>query len=100
MFGSGEGEVTFRVANAIARLLAPGDPKNGRALIAEVKRLYGIRSKLLHGAKEPSASESVDYRNRATSISLRCLRQLYAMPTLLDAKNSAERSQMLIIDAL
>lgn len=54
-----DSEIAFRVSLYTAKFLAPGNADMQRETFAAVKRLYGIRSKAVHGAKlkgEPSES--------------------------------------------
>ncbi|WP_146075373.1 HEPN domain-containing protein [Streptomyces sp. Ru71] len=99
MFGTGEGEVSFRVSGAIAHLMEPSDPAARKKLFDEVKAMYGTRSKLVHGAKEPSPRDSVDQMMRAVDISIQCLRLLYEKPHLLAVGSSGERGRMLLLGA-
>ncbi|MFJ2891796.1 hypothetical protein ACIO53_37705 [Streptomyces sp. NPDC087305] len=99
MFGTGEGEVSFRVSGAIAKLLEPDDARARKELFDEVKSLYGIRSKLVHGSKEPEYQDAVDQRKRSVEIAIQALQRLYELPDVLNAENSSVRGRMLLLGA-
>ncbi|MEU3375480.1 hypothetical protein ABZ734_34265 [Streptomyces sp. NPDC006660] len=99
MFGTGEGEVSFRVSGAIAKLLEPDDAAARKKLFVEVRDLYGIRSKLVHGSKEPKYQDAVKQRKRSVEIAIQALQRLYDRPDVLTAENSSVRGRMLLLDA-
>jgi hypothetical protein len=64
-----DSEVVFRVSLYTAKFLAPGNMDQQRKIFADVKRLYGARSKAVHGGKlkgDPhgSVAESVELLRR------------------------------------
>jgi hypothetical protein len=91
-------ETAFRVTGALAKLLEPDDMEKRLELQKELANLYGIRSRLVHGAKEPTASKSLEYRQRAISIAIDCLRKLYRERPDLLAANSEDRSKRLLLE--
>ncbi|MEW1830624.1 hypothetical protein [Streptomyces sp. NPDC088196] len=99
MFGTGEGEVSFRVSGAIAKLLEPDDATTRKELFDEVRNLYGIRSKLVHGSKEPKYQDAVNQRKRSVEIAIQALQRLYDLPDVLNAENSSVRGRMLLLGA-
>ena len=98
MYGSGGAETTFRVCGAMARVLEPADHAKRRILFKELKDLYGHRSELVHGAKEPSPPEAGSLRDRAVRLAIASLCAMYERPDLLSAKSSAMRGQLAILD--
>lgn len=99
MVGTGEGETTFRVCGALALLLEPADPARRAALFRELKDLYGTRSRLVHGAREPKPEEAVRLRDRCVHIAISAMRALYERPELRDAQTANERSRILLLGA-
>ncbi|WP_330320549.1 HEPN domain-containing protein [Streptomyces clavifer] len=97
MFGTGEGEVVFRLSGALAHLLQPNDRAARKELFDEVKSLYSIRSKLVHGAAEPSDQDAIGHMNRSIDIAMQALSKLYDHPELLKANDSSVRGRMILI---
>ena len=52
-------ELSFRLSLYVAKYLAPGNRAKLKAIFDEVKKLYGMRSKAVHGGKFNSLSDSV-----------------------------------------
>lgn len=98
MFGTPEGESTFRISGAIAVLLEPSDTNARKKLFKEVGELYKIRSKLVHGASEPDYTTALAHRNRAVQIGLDSLRQVYEAEELLAAENSSVRGRIAVLN--
>ncbi len=46
-----DSEITFRISLYAAKFLAPEDVEQQRAIFGDMKRLYGVRSKAVHGGK-------------------------------------------------
>ncbi|MFC1406126.1 MULTISPECIES: HEPN domain-containing protein [Streptacidiphilus] len=97
IFGTNEGEVTFRVCGAMAILLEPDDMVKRRALFKELKELYGVRSELVHGANEPSIADAYKHRERSVDVATQALKALYSRPDLLNAPGSNVRGRMLLL---
>jgi hypothetical protein len=76
LFGA-QTETVFRVTGAIAKLVEPSDPAAREELQRELKKVYGARSRLVHGGEEPKQSDLEKYRRRAIAIATECLRRLY-----------------------
>ncbi|WP_165788258.1 HEPN domain-containing protein [Arthrobacter glacialis] len=91
-------ETAFRVTGALAKLLEPDDMEKRLELQKELANLYGIRSRLVHGAKEPAASKSWEYRQRTISIAIDCLRRLYRERPDLLSISSEDRSKRLLLE--
>ncbi|WP_345281491.1 hypothetical protein [Streptomyces gulbargensis] len=98
MFGTSQGEVSFRVAASISHLLEPSDSEKRKKLFKEVRDLYGIRSKLVHGATEPSVADAQRHRERAVEIGIDAFKELCTRPDLL-ALDSSGRGILLLIGA-
>lgn len=78
LFGA-QTETVFRVTGAIAKLVEPTDPSAREELQQELKKVYGARSRLVHGGAEPKPSDLEQYRKRAIAIATECLRRLYGV---------------------
>jgi hypothetical protein len=75
LFGTGQGEVAFRLQTALAFLF--GTDASSRATIhAEVRELYDARSKLVHGGHLELAHELYAMVSRAVNLLLDSLRRL------------------------
>ncbi|MFC8956270.1 hypothetical protein ACFT8P_27150 [Streptomyces sp. NPDC057101] len=98
LFGTNQGEVSFRVAASISHLLEPGDAAVRKKLFKEVRDLYGVRSKLVHGSTEPHFVEAHNHRDRAVEIGIGAFKSLCERPDLL-ALDSSGRGMLLLIGA-
>lgn len=70
-------ETSFRVTASIAKLLEPDSLAGREELHKELKALYGVRSRLVHGGGEPPQDQVVKLRKRAVDIGADCFRALY-----------------------
>jgi hypothetical protein len=75
LFGAGQTELSFRISAAMASLISDVVAER-LPLQNEIARLYGRRSKVLHGEDLSPEYASRD-RNRALSLILAALRRLY-----------------------
>lgn len=91
-------ETTFRVTAAIAKLLEPDSGEKRLALQKELKTIYGMRSKLVHGSKDYSPSDLYPHRARAIEIAISVLRNLYERRTDLLEIDSASRGTRLLLE--
>lgn len=90
-------ETTFRVTASLAKLIED-DQDERRELQKVLSKIYGSRSKLVHGAKELSLDVSNAQRVKAIRVALDGLRALYIdRPDLLGFK-SEERSMRLLLE--
>jgi hypothetical protein len=96
LFGDSSGELRFRIAAAMAWLLAPDDADSRDALFTEVRDLYDVRSRLVHGGASPPFAELSRLRSRATEIGVAAVLALYADPRGLVAEKQ-RRSQILAL---
>jgi hypothetical protein len=95
---SGRPETNLRVCGAIAWFLEPQVYERRSALYNELSKLYASRSGLVHGSVS-FIDNAGSARNRSVQISVECLRNLYARPDLLGAKDSSVRGRMLMLGA-
>jgi hypothetical protein len=94
-----ESEVSFRVCGGLALLLEPEDHAKRLALFGELKDLYGIRSGLVHGSREPRPGDAHKHSQRAIRIAIDAMKAVYDRPELLQAGSSGERSRRLLLGA-
>lgn len=97
MFGTGEGETTFRICGAMAHLLEPDDSKARLSHFRRLQALYRVRSSLVHGAQEPDPQSATTHRDEAVRYALMAMRLLYDHPPLLSAGTSSERGRNLLL---
>lgn len=75
LFG-GHAEVTLRISGAVAKLLHSSGLDRDRCQ-KTVSKLYGDRSKIVHGSKEWTNTEAYEKWKEVVGIVLECLRKLY-----------------------
>jgi hypothetical protein len=92
LFGhGGTGEVGFRVTSALAMLLEE-DPHARMDFRANLLKIYGIRSKIVHGGELKAKDRVSERKEEATDIAVRALRKLFAeAPWLLEDRDRATR---------
>lgn len=96
MFGSGQGEVSTRISVAVAVLLAK-DPVSRRLLAKEVRGIYQLRSRLVHGSVSPGADALEGASRRATELGFAAMEAILQRPDLRRLTKSAERSDYLLL---
>ena len=96
MFGSSS-ESTFRICGAMACLLEPFDSAKRLTVYESLRKLYGIRSNVVHGVTELTGREASDYRTEAVRYALDAMGFLYDYPDLLKTKGSAERGRDVLL---
>jgi len=98
LFGS-PSEAVFRVTGAMAKILEPDNQAERERLVKELKRIYGVRSGLVHGnPKPPKAEDVATDRDSAIRFALAATRRVYENPRLLTAENSAIRGSYVLLD--
>jgi hypothetical protein len=93
---SGRPETSMRVCGAIAWFLEPQSYDRRAQLYSELTKLYTNRSKLVHGSTA-TIDDAAAARDRSVQISIECIKRLYDNPSLLNAKDSSTRGQMLLM---
>ena len=89
-------EVTFRVSAALAKLLER-DPVNRRALRRKLSEIYGIRSRLVHGAPidestlQKACTDAID-------VAVKALRSSYSRGGDWLSLSSNDRSDMILLE--
>lgn len=99
LLGTGEGEVTFRVSAALATLLQQDNPDRRVELYNEVRNLYGVRSGLVHGSREPDPADAIKFRDRAIELAIRAVRGVFDRPELRHAPSSSNRNRVVLLGA-
>lgn len=96
LFGTGSGELAFRISAGCAYLLER-EPDRRIEVQKEVGRLYTVRSKIVHGAHAPAPGDVEPDARAASDFAVRSLRALFRRrPDLLDSK---DRARLLILGA-
>ncbi len=96
LFGTGDGELTFRISAGCAYLLERDVTQRGKVQ-NEVSRLYNARSKIVHGAHALPAHKVEPDAAAATVFAVRSLRVLFAnRPKLIDNRDR-DRARLLIL---
>jgi hypothetical protein len=96
LFGAAA-ETTFRISAAVAKLFEDDLVKRG-ALQKEVRKLYGLRSEVIHGNKALSPKESIDAKEKAIDLAVQALTKLIRdRPELVDM-GASDRSAQLILE--
>jgi hypothetical protein len=96
LFG-GTPETTFKVCAAMSILLEPSDSKARNSLFVRLKKIYGKRSLLVHGAQELDPATAYDLQIEALLITVRSLNAVYRNQTLLTFGNSNLRCNYTIL---
>lgn len=90
-------ETTMRVCGALSKLLE-SDPSKRKQLFRELKGIYTLRSKLVHGAdtEEPAMRAMLEKRDRAISVGIDAMRKVFEIPDF-PAMKSSDRSDTLLL---
>ena len=96
LFGE-RSEISFSVAIAVSKLLEK-DCSKRKETFSDVKKIYDLRSKIIHGGNNASDhDEMMMKRNQAASYLIQCFRKLYLEHEKLLQLTSTERSQLLAL---
>ncbi|MFJ9980178.1 hypothetical protein [Streptomyces cyaneofuscatus] len=90
-------ETTFRVTASLAKILKE-IPEERANLQKELAKLYGIRSAMVHGAKEPTPDAAATNRERVIRIAIDALRALYFERPELLSMISEDRSKRVLLE--
>jgi hypothetical protein len=94
LFGTGQ-EVSFRVTAALAKLLE-SDPAERLGTQKRLADIYGLRSKIVHGAK-PSSEDVQRASKEAVRVAIQAIKQLLERKSNLLGIGSAERANRLLL---
>ncbi|MFG2439033.1 hypothetical protein [Streptomyces sp. NPDC048508] len=94
---SGTPETNLRVCGSIAHILEPNDFDKRFELFRELKKIYAMRSNIVHGKSEPSLVQLHSAAESALETAFSSMRALYRIPELLSAKDAAERGSMTLL---
>lgn len=89
-------EVTFRVSAALAKLLE-GDASNRAALQKKLTKIYGLRSRLVHGVSI-NRTELREASTDAIAVAIRALRASYKKGTDWLSLSSEKRSNCILLE--
>jgi len=96
VFGTSEGEVSFRVCASIAKVLEPDNIKR-RELFKILKDHYDKRSKLVHGGSEPSISDSYKMRDYCIKVAIHIIKKVISDDNLASADSASSRSKLILL---
>ncbi|MGV9213843.1 hypothetical protein ACTFTM_18470 [Micromonospora sp. RB23] len=96
LFGEAQ-ETTFKVCGALAVLLEQHDLVKREELFKQLKKLYEIRSRLVHGGSEPDIHTAYRHRDLALGIALKAMRAAYDVPGLLGLTDARERYKRVLL---
>lgn len=96
--GADQGELSFRIAAALASLLEPVDPTARESVFREMGQIYSARSKIVHGHSPPTA-DSRGLRDRAFELGRRALARLYEHHPGLLGDDARSRRLILRLDS-
>lgn len=97
LFGA-RADTSFRVCGAMAKVVEPENSERRQSLFGELKKMYGVRSALVHGGKDPKPSELYLYRSRSLEIAIEAMRRLYRDRTDLLTMKSEDRSAEVLLE--
>lgn len=95
LFGADQ-EATLRVTGSLSWLLEPDSPNDREMLRLETARIYGLRSRVVHGRQEDPIEVS-NASMRATEVAITALAALLERRPDLVPVESAERSKRLLL---
>ena len=95
MVGS-KAETTFKVCAALAWLLEPDDEGKRVALFSKAKKIYALRSDLVHGSVDADPDLAPEYGQEALAIAVRAFRRIHADTTLKELKSSSRSDRLLM----
>ncbi|MGL1935330.1 MAG: HEPN domain-containing protein [Fibrobacterales bacterium] len=93
LFG-GNAELSFRISISIAKLLGKTE-EDRSALHKLVVEYYNIRSKLVHGVKDLTWEQAIEYRDKSLDVALKAIRTLYK--ERVDLIQDTNRSKILAL---
>jgi hypothetical protein len=97
LFGAA-GDTTLRVCGSLAALLHPDDSGQRNEFYKEITKVYGQKSKLVHGGENRMTSaEATEIRNRSVGIAVDAWREVLRSPELRSAKTSEDRGKLVLI---
>jgi hypothetical protein len=95
LFGADQ-EATLRVTGSLSWLLEPDSPTNRETLRLETARIYGLRSRVVHGRQEDPIEVS-NASMRATEVAIIALAALLERRPELIPIDSVDRSKRLLL---
>jgi hypothetical protein len=95
LFGADQ-EATLRVTGSLSWLLEPDSPTNRETLRLETARIYGLRSRVVHGRQEDPIEVS-NASMRATEVAIIALAALMERRPELIPIDSVDRSKRLLL---
>lgn len=94
LFGTNSGEVKFRIALSISKLLGDTETERQR-IFTQVSELYKHRSNIVHGSRHYSWREVGSFWEQSLALTIKVLKKLFLERPELLANNSDTRSKKL-----
>ncbi len=95
MLGS-KTETTFKVCASMAWLLEPHDEERRRQVFSRVKKIYELRSGLVHGAEDPDFQNSSEKAQDALTLAIQAFCAIHLNPELVDMKSNSRCEAILM----
>ncbi len=95
MLGS-KAETTFKVCAALAWLLEPEDEGERTALFSKAKKIYALRSDLVHGSVDADPNLAPEYAQEALTMAVWAFRRIHADTTLKELRSSSRSERLLM----
>lgn len=89
-------ETTFKVCASLSWLLEPRDEERRRQIHSRAKKIYGLRSRLVHGAEHPDFQDSYKSAQDALALAIRAFLAIHSNPEFVDMK-SGSRSEAILM---
>ena len=90
-------ETTFKVCAALAWLLEPDDVDRRSSVFTTAKRIYDVRSRVVHGDSETDEGKAAQLVPDAMEIAVKSMRRIHADPDLRAMNRSSARAERLIM---
>lgn len=94
-------ETTFKVTAALSYLFFPDDSEKRKDLYRDLKKIYSVRSNLVHGSTPLEGKKGYEDAECALSVAIKALRIIFTerIDLLSKCKDGGERSDKLILQA-
>lgn len=95
MLGS-KSETTFKVCAALSWLIEPEDEERRRTLFAKAKKIYDIRSLLIHGSEDSGTHLVSELGQEALALAVLAFRRIHVDSSLTDMRSSSRSDAILL----
>lgn len=95
MLGS-KAETTFKICASMAWLIEPDDEGRRVAFLSKAKKIYSLRSDLVHGSVHADSNLALEYGQDALRMAVQAFRRIHADSTLKELKSSSRSERLLM----